>query len=88
MTTLRAAATEVLRAADAYRDTLNGLGHPGEPHDRVLHAAMARGVEVFDLVGDCSACGGRQYGTEYELQGAYGGLREALGQPRLPWEER
>jgi hypothetical protein len=83
---LEVAATEVLRAADALRDARNGEGHPGEPHDKLLHMQPFGEVEVFDLVDDCSACGGAQYGTEYELYRAYGDLREALGQPRMAWE--
>jgi hypothetical protein len=88
---LRQAAQAVLDAQDAYRDALNGGGHDG-PHDTALHIDPCTdlpGVEhIYDLTGDCSKCGGAQYGTEDDLAGAYGDLREALGQPRLTWERR
>jgi hypothetical protein len=83
---LKAAAEAVLRAADGYRDALNGLGHEGEPHDRMLHHGIGSDIEVFSTVDDCAACGGAQYGTDDALTAAYGDLREALGQERLPWE--
>ena len=86
MTTLEAAAKAVLRAADAYRDAINGQGHPGEPHDRFLWSRLPGDMQIYSPVGDCAACGGAQYGAEDALDVAYGALREALGEPRLPWE--
>jgi hypothetical protein len=86
---LRAAAIEVLRATDAYRDAVNGVGHKGEPHDRMLHFDPCTAdptVHLYDLSGDCANCGGAQYGTEDELHRAIGDLREAVGQDRYPWE--
>jgi hypothetical protein len=87
---LRDAALEVLRATDAYRDALNGQGHAG-PHDRYIHfdpCTDLPGVEhVYDITGDCSACGGSQYGTEDDLQRAIVRLRLVVGEPLQPWEE-
>ena len=87
---LRKAAENVLRAVDTYRDAVNGEGHGDEDHDRYLHmdpCTSLRGVQhVYDPVGDCSACGGAQYGTDAELQHAYGALRVAVGQKPKPWE--
>jgi hypothetical protein len=83
MTDLATAARAVLRAVDAYRDAVNGAGHPGTPHDDVLWP----GGSIRDYVDDCSACGGAQYGTEDALNRAYGALRDAVGEPRKPWEE-
>ena len=86
---LREAAERVIVAADACRDAINGLGHPGEKHDRYIHFGPSPGgIEIFDQVGDCAACGGAQYGTEDTLSEAYGDLRAALGQERKPWEVR
>lgn len=85
---VRDAAAEVLRAADAYRDAVNGGGHDGEPHDQVLHRALPGDVQIYDQVGDCAHCGGAQYSTEDDLNRAYGDLREALDQTRRPWEVR
>jgi hypothetical protein len=65
---LREAGLAVIAAVDAYRDAVNGLGHPGE-------------------TGDCSACGGAQYGTEDALTHAHLALRDALGLPRQTWQE-
>lgn len=83
---LRQAAAAVIRATDAHRDALNGLGHEGVPHDRYLAQPPVNGFEIRDLVGDCAACGGAQYGTEDDLQGAVADLRAALGEERKPWE--
>lgn len=88
---LEDAAREVLHAADACRDAVNGQGHPGEPHDRMLHhllngPLLPGEVQVFSTVDDCSACGGAQYGTEDTLMRAYARLRVALGEEPLPWE--
>ena len=83
MTDLRQAAEAVLRAVDAHRDAVNGQGHPGKPHDDALRMP---GQPFHDLTGDCSACGGAQYGWETELNAAHGDLREAVGQERKPWE--
>lgn len=92
MPDLLAAAVEVLRATDAVRDARNGVAHPGEPHDRVLHidpcTDLAGVAHVYETTSDCSACGGRQYGTEEDLNMALGDLREAVGQVRKPWEAR
>ncbi len=84
--TLYAAARAVLRAADAYRDAINGHGHPGEPHDQMLWHRLPGGVQIYSPVGDCAHCGGAQYGAEDTLTQAYGDLREAVGEPRRPWE--
>jgi len=84
---LETAAKAVLRAVDAYRDAINGQGHPGEPHDRDLWHSSGGYVEIYSPVGDCAACGGAQYGTEDDLSQAYGDLRAALGEPRKPWEQ-
>ena len=85
---VRFAAQAVLDAADAYRDALNGAGHPGEDHDTWLREPRDPNAafHIYDTVGDCSACGGAQYGTEDALTQAYGDLRAALGHDRLPWE--
>lgn len=88
MSAVERAAREVLRTTDAYRDAQNGMAHPAEKHDRDLRRLVgAPDFEVYDLIGDCSACAGSQYGTEFELQQAIVGLRLALGEPLLPFEE-
>lgn len=85
---LRDAALEVVNAQESVRDALNGLGHSGNPHDGVL--APPRDPDaafyVIDQVSDCAACGGAQYGTEDDLNRAYGRLRAALGLEVRPWE--
>ena len=86
MSTIEKAARRVLRAVDANRDAINGQGHPGEGHDRMLWSSLGGDIEVYSTVDDCAACGGAQYGTEDELQAAHGDLRAALGMERLPWE--
>ena len=86
MSDLEAAAKAVLRAVDAYRDALNGRGHEGEPHDRLLWQRRPGDVQIYSPDSDCAACGGAQYGTEDDLNVAYGDLREALGEPRELWE--
>jgi hypothetical protein len=83
---LKVAARAVLRAADACRDAINGQGHPGEPHNRDFWRSSGGDMEIYSPVHDCSACAGQQYGTEVTLYSAYGDLRMALGEPRLPWE--
>ena len=83
---LETAAKAVLRSVDAYRDAVNGLGHPSEPHDQMLWHPTGGDFEIYSPVGDCAACGGQQYGAEDALNRAHGDLREALGEPRLPWE--
>jgi hypothetical protein len=80
------AARYVVLASEAVRDARNGSGHPGEPHNRDLHFATGGPVEVFDISGDCSACGGAEYGWDDVLNAAMGDLREALGMNRRPWE--
>jgi hypothetical protein len=89
MTELREAAERVIRATEANRDAINGVGHP-EPHDRMLHFEPCTdlpGVEhVYEVTHDCAACGGWQYGTEDELHAAMGDLRAACGYERRPWE--
>lgn len=85
-TDIRIAGQAVLDAADAYRDALNGCGHPGEKHDDWLGHSSVNGISVRDTVADCSACGGAQYGADDALTAAYGNLRAALGHERLPWE--
>ena len=89
MSAIERAAHRVIRATEANRDAINGVGHPG-PHDRMLHfdpCTNLPGVEhVYDITSDCAQCGGRQYGTEDELNGAMGDLREACGYARRPWE--
>ena len=88
---LTTAATEVLRCYDAWVEAVNGNGHPGESHDRAIHidpCTNLPGVEhVYSTSTDCAACGGAEYGTEDDLHTAYAHLRDALGQPRKPWEE-
>ena len=84
--TLVTAARAVLRAVDAHRDAVNGLGHPGEPHDRMLWQSTGGDFEIYSTVADCAACGGADYGTDDALNVAYGDLREAVGEPRKPWE--
>lgn len=86
MSALEQAARRVIRAVDANRDARNGAGHPGEPHDWDLWESMGGEVEVYNTVGDCAACGGAQYGTDDEMNGAIGDLRAALDMERLPWE--
>ena len=87
---LREAAERVIRAVDAYRDAVNGLGHASEPHDQVIHmepcCAGSPEMHVYSNSTDCAACGGSEYGTEAELMTAHGDLRVALGGSRLPWE--
>jgi hypothetical protein len=91
MSDLMTAARAFVAADEAVRDAINGGGHPGE-HDRLLHfepCNFLSGVaHVYDLSGDCSACGGAQYGTEADRNLAMGDLREALGMERRPWEVR
>lgn len=86
MRDLRTAAKDVLRAVDAHREAVNGQGHPDEPHDRMLWHPLPGDIQIYSAVGDCAMCGGAQYGTEDSLNEAYGDLREALDEPRLPWE--
>lgn len=86
MTDLETAARAVLRAVDAHVDAVNGLGHPGEPHDRMLWYPIPGDVQIYSDSTDCAACGGAEYGTEDALNLAYGDLRQALGEPRKPWE--
>jgi hypothetical protein len=84
---IKEAAIGVLRAADAYRDAMNGAGHEGEPHNRDFWPGpLPNSGKLYDMSGDCSACAGAQYGTEITLSDSYGNLRVALGQPRKPWE--
>lgn len=85
---LREAALEVVRAQEAVRQAINGFGHEGEEHDQVLHfhGLCTPEYEVLDSVGDCAACGGAQYGTEDDLNRAYGRLRAALSLEVRPWE--
>ena len=83
LTTLTAAAEEVLRATDALTDACNGLGHPGEAHDDVLRMGGPIASQVW---GDCAGCGGAQYDAEDDLHRAIGALRLALGQEPKPWE--
>jgi hypothetical protein len=85
-TILESAARSVLRAVDAHRDAVNGQGHPGEPHDRMLWHPLPGDVQIYSNSTDCAACGGAEYGTDYALNTAYGDLREAIGEERLPWE--
>ena len=86
MSALGQAARRVIRAVDANRDALNGLGHPGEDHDRELWRSSGGDIEVYSTSTDCAACGASQYGTEDEMSGAIGDLRAALGMERMPWE--
>lgn len=85
---LREAAMRLVEAQELNRDAINGMGHEGEPHDKVLHPDPPPGADfdVFDITGDCSACGGAQYGTEDALTAAYAQLRFVLGLPLRPWE--
>uniref|UniRef100_A0A6M3L103 Uncharacterized protein n=1 Tax=viral metagenome TaxID=1070528 RepID=A0A6M3L103_9ZZZZ len=83
---LREAALRVIRAVDANRDAINGLGHPGEDHDRMLHVAHGGEYDIFSPSLDCAACDGAEYGTGDEMDGAVGDLRAALGMERKPWE--
>lgn len=88
MSDLERAAQAVLDATDALRDAINGIGHQGRSHDDVLAPPRDPRAEfaIIDTVGDCSACGGAQYGCEDTLNAAIGNLRVALGHERLPWE--
>lgn len=88
-TTLRDAALSLVRAYDANVDAINGLGHVGEDHDKWLHFGPVSpdGVEIFDTVGDCAACGGAQYGSEDAVQHAIVAVKLALGEPLRPYEE-
>jgi hypothetical protein len=87
---LRAAALEVLRATDANRDALNGEGHSGL-HNQDIHfdpcTDLSGVAHIYDITGDCSACGGAQYGSDDDLQRAIVRLRLVLGEPLQPWEE-
>lgn len=85
---LRAALLALVDAEEAVRAAHNGLGHAPNPHDRMLHEPSGGDVQVFDLVGDCAACGGAQYGADHEKNYAVGDAREALGMDRRPWEVR
>lgn len=81
------AAEALLRAEDAVRDAINGLGHPGTLHDDALWMGPTiSGVSIRDAVADCAACGGAQYGADEERNIALGNLRVALGRKPLPWE--
>lgn len=89
MSEIRDAAENVIRATDANRDAINGIGHPGEPHDRDVHMDPCTSdpeTHIYLPSSDCAACGGVEYGTEDALTGAIGDLRAALGHERLPWE--
>ena len=92
--TLRMAAIAVVMAQEKLRNAINGVGHPGEDHDDVLHnvacacTTILGDVEVREVTSDCAACGGSQYGAEDTLNRAYGDLRAALGLPVRPWESR
>lgn len=79
---LRAVITAAIRAKEAYRDAINGLGHPGEPHNRDLWHSMGGDMEIYSPVGDCSACGGAQYGCEDGVEVAFDALYDAVGLPR------
>lgn len=83
-------ALAVVLAQEKVRDSINGGGHPGADHDAWLREPRDpnAAVHIYDTVGDCAACGGSQYGAEYELNIAFGDLREALGMERRAWEER
>ena len=87
---LEEAAWRVLAALQHNRDAINGATHPGEPHDKVLHfdpCTNQPGVaHVYDLVGDCAACGGAQYGADDLQNAAEGDLRAALGLERYGWQ--
>ena len=87
VSTLHAAAVEVLRATDAVTAARNGDGHPGD-HDHVIgDITYGEGRDhPCSLVSDCAACGGAQYGTEDDLNRAIGALRAAVGQEPKPWE--
>lgn len=85
---LRAALLALVNAEEAWRDALNGNGHDPEPHDQLLHEPSNGVIEAFDLVGDCAACGGAQYGADHERSLAFGDAREALGMERRAWEAR
>lgn len=87
---LRDAALALVDAEEALRDAINGQGHLGENHDDWLAPGghpMGDGVVMHDIVGDCSACGGAQYGAEDNKTRAYARLRVALGLPLRPWEK-
>lgn len=87
--TLRAAAEAVIAATEANRDAINGIGHPGEEHDRAIHmdpCTSDPGVHVYSPSTDCAACGGAEYGTEDALHLAMGDLRAACGLERRAWE--
>jgi len=83
-------AWRMLAALERNRDALNGDNHPGEPHDRYLHfdpCTNLPGVaHAYDLTGDCSMCGGAQYGSEDLVNAAWGDLRTALGLERYGWQ--
>ena len=81
---LVAASKAVIEADDRYGDAMNGLGHPGTPHDRALRNEFDA---LPDVIGDCAACGGAQYGTEDERLRAHVRLRLALGLPLRKWQE-
>ena len=87
---LREAARTLVEAAEAVRDAINGVGHPGTPHDRYIHmdpCTSDPGIHVYSTSSDCAACGGAEYGTEDTYSQALGDLRAALGMERRPWEE-
>ena len=88
--TIEEAAWRVLAAIEHKRDTINGQGHPGEPHDRVLahpySSVLGPEVAVYETVGDCAKCGGAQYGADDLENAAWGDLREALGLRRYQWQ--
>lgn len=88
---LHDAALSLVRAYDAYNDALNGLGHPGEAHDRVLHFEPCTNLpgvaHVYSDSSDCAACGGAQYGSEHDVQVAVVALKLALAEPLRPYEE-
>lgn len=76
------AAEALIRAEDAVRDSINGQGHPGRPHDDALYM----GGPIRDTFGDCATCGGAQYGAEDTKNTAVANLRVLLGHEALPFE--
>lgn len=87
--TLRTAALSLVRAYDANVDAINGLGHPGEDHDTFLREPRNPNAafHIYDIVSDCAACGGAQYGSEDEVQRAIVAVKMALGEQLRTYEE-
>jgi hypothetical protein len=78
----------LVAAQEKYRDARNGLGHDGEKHDKALWPGpLPGGGKLYDLVGDCAACGGAQYVAEDSLHVAFVAAKIALGLPLWPFEE-